>query len=318
LLQVELRDSKVQLRGPPEHVRLAKLDLEQMKLEQETRILVGKESGILVGKQGSTIQALEEKHQVTIDISETGEDVYTCTIVGPSVASAVEAVDALLQANQDFSVEILVDPIVRNTLLTDSGAPIKKLQKEVNEKVKIGMIQLTFVKDEDDKHALVVKGRRAAVELAKALVSDEIARIEASLVTINVDPLIIPKIIGKGGETIKKLKGDGAVNIDVDKTLGKVLIQSTSLEQVKRVEEEINQLLEENRLAKIELNPATAKTLYRELSRSTKREEINKLAWMGLDDDSSTIIVRGTQENVSYKYHVYNTKETCPVLKIQI
>jgi hypothetical protein len=299
-VQIEASREKglITLRGPPEDVKRCQHDLMTFVLQKETRILVGRESSFIVGKGGATINRLVESHKVIIDVTETGEDVFTCTVAGPSVDSAVAEIDSILNANKEVTECIHVDAIMRNTLLTDSGAPIKLLQKNVNDAVKefaAGVIQLNFSKE--DRSSLVVKGRYIAMETAKKVINEFLEKIQASLVVIDVDPFAITQLIGKGGETIKKIKGDGVVNIEVDKTLGRVTIQSQDDEEVKRVESEIKRILDENKIVRIPVS--CSRLVFRELLRSDKKDEINSKVWMGLDEDNSTIVLRGTQENVS-------------------
>jgi polyribonucleotide nucleotidyltransferase len=305
-VQIEASREKrvVTLRGPPEDVKRCQHDLLTFVLQKETRILIGRESSLIVGKGGATINRLVETHKVVIDVTETGEDVFTCTIAGPSVDSAVAEIDSILNANKEVTESIHVDAIMRNTLLTDSGAPIKQLQKTVNDAVKEiagGGIQLNFSKE--DRSILVIKGRHVAMETARKIINDFLEKVQSSLVTIDVDPFAISQLIGKGGETIKKIKGDGVVNIEVDKALGRVTIQSQDDEEVKRVESAIKSILESNNVVRI---PAScARLVFRELLRNDKKNEINAKVWMGLDEDTSTIVLRGTRENVSFTLHVY-------------
>jgi polyribonucleotide nucleotidyltransferase len=303
-VQIEASRDKglISLRGPPDAVQLCKNELLHFALKTETRILVGRESAIVVGRSGATINRLVESHRVTIDVSETGDDVFTCTIIGPAVDAAVAEIDAIVLANKDVTEEITVDQIVRNTLLTDNGIPIKQLQKQVNEAVKDiagGGVQLTFSKGDSSnvKSALIIKGRQAVMGIAKKMVLEFLEKVQASLVTIDVDPFVVAKIIGKGGEIIKKLKNGRVVNIEVDKILGRVVIQSQDYCEVKRVEAEIRSIMAENQIVRIPL-PA-ARPMFRDLVRSEKKDEINALVWMGLDDDASSLILRGTRENVS-------------------
>ena len=308
-VQIEASRDKgvISLRGPPDAVQLCKNELLHFTLKSETRILVGRESAIVVGRSGATINRLVESHRVTIDVSETGEDVFTCTIIGPTVDAAVAEIDAIIQANKDVTQEVVVDQIVRNTLLTDNGIPIKHLQKQVNDAVKDiagGGVQLTFSKGDSSnvKSVLIIKGRQAVMETAKEMVLEFLVKVQASLVTIDVDPFIVAKIIGKGGEIIKKLKNGKVVNIEVDKVLGRVVIQSQDDCEVKRVEAEVRSIMAENQIVRIQL-PA-ARSMFRDLVRSDKKDEINALVWMGLDDDTSSIVLRGTRENVSINFFV--------------
>jgi len=302
-LQVEAYREKgtISFRGLPETIARAKLDLLDLKLFSETRTLIGRESSFVVGKNGRTINRLVEKHQVTIDVSETEDEVFTATVSGPqnNIDAAILEINELLESNKEITDQIMVDSIVRNTLLTDSGAPIKGLQKECSEAIREigGGIQLNFRK-EDEKSFLVIKGRQAAVVIAKQMVSKRIGKIQASLVAIHVDPFIVPKVIGKGGETIKRIKNGKLVNIDVDKTSGRIVIQSQDNEEVTRVEIEINKIVAENQIERIQLLPSTGKAIFRELVRSSIRDEINSLVWMGFDDETSSIIIRGVRKNV--------------------
>ena len=213
-LQIEASREKgvISIRGDPEAVELCKEELLHFPLKSETRVLVGRESALIVGRSGATINRLVETYKVNIDVSEKGSDLFMCTIIGPDVEGAVAEIDSIMLANKEMSEEIVVDNIVRNTLLTDGGAPMKQLQKQIVEAVQEGGgggILLSFKNkagDNDEKSVLVVKCKHGIMETAIELVSTFLAKIEASLVTIDVDPFVVPMIIGKGGETIKNIK----------------------------------------------------------------------------------------------------------------
>jgi len=320
----------VSLRGLPDAVANCQADVLTLaaSLVSETRVLIGRQSSaILVGKAGSTINRLTEQYQVTIDVTETGDDVFTATVVGLDVTAAMQEIDTLLEDNQNVEESLTVDAIVRNTLLTDAGAPIKALQKKVNAAVKDigGGVQLSFFNKDETKgnnkssssekkgnyrspsssanNILMIKGRRAAVVIAKEMVTAALETIAASLVTITVDPSIVPQIIGKGGETIKKLKKNTTdkkvvINIEVDKVTGRIVIQSQDDVQVQRVQDDIHAIVAKNQVVRIPLAAATGKPMIRELVRSKHQDEINKSVWMGLDNENDAIILRGTREDV--------------------
>lgn len=254
-----------------------------------------------MGKSGATINRLVETHKVTINVSETGSEVFMCTIIGLDVDAAVAELDTILQANKEVTEEVFVGQTVRNTLLTSGGAPMKQLREKIAVAVKDipgGRIQLSFNNAEgsDDKSVLIMKGRYAAMEIAKPVVMEVLEKVQASLITIDIDPLVVPQIIGKGGETIKKLKNGKLVNIEVFKIFGRVVIQSQDDSEAKRVEEEIRLILEQNQVVRIQASFARA--TFRELMRSDKKDEINSSVWIGLDEGSSSIVLRGTRENV--------------------
>ena len=295
----------MQLRGLAEDVEAAKQALLALDIISNTRRLQGKEYSTLVGKSGATINKFVEDHQVMIDIDEVREEEWLATITGPpaNVESCFVDIEHVLAMNREVVEKLSVDPIVRNSLLIDSGAPIKKLQFEINERVKPmgGQVMVAFNKEQtdDSKSVLMIKGRYAAVMVAREMVQEMISEVERSLVIIDVDPFIVPRIIGKGGETIKKLRNGNAVNIEVDKVIGRVVIQSPDDAEVKRVEAELNAIITENQLERIEFQQSVVKPLFRELSRSEDKAKIAALVWMGLDEDTNQITLRGTRENVS-------------------
>lgn len=309
-----IRDKKiVALRGLPEHVSRARQDLMNLHLTKKSRTVSGKESAIVVGKGGSSINKLVESHEVSIDVDACGDDMFTVAVVGPAerVESALEEIDEILRANKDVVFDLNVDQVVRNTMLSDSGAPIKKLQKDVNEQVTgKGLIMLSFNKDASgDQATLLIKGRLAAVTEAKDLVEAAVQKVKDSLITINVDSFVVPKLIGKGGETIKKIRGGNNVTVEVDKAAGRVVIHSPDDAEAQRVAAEINALLEENQLRRIDYDPALVRKIFMDL-RFKHKTEIAELVWMGLDDDASQIVLRGTAENVSDTFSHWNTCAT--------
>jgi predicted PilT family ATPase len=300
------RDKKhVSLRGLPDHVEAAKKALEALDLVSHTRQLVGKEYATLVGKSGATINTFVDDHQVMIDVDEVREEEWLATVTGPqtNVEACFNDIERVLAMNRDAVEMIPVDAIVRSALLSESGALIKKFQSEVNEQVRPigGQVIVNFSKDQDDdnKATLVIKGRYASVAVAKDMVNAMITNVLSSLIVINVDTFVIPRIIGKGGETIKKLKDGKAVNIEVDKIIGRVVIQSADHDEAKRVEGEVNAIILENQLVRIDFQPTVVKSMFREITRSDIKTKITELVWFGLDEDTNQIILRGPRNKVS-------------------
>lgn len=295
----------VSLRGLPEHVDAAKKALEALDLVSHTRHLVGKEYATVVGKAGATINTFVDDHQVTIDVAEVSNEEWLATVTGPpsNVDACLVDIERVLAMNKDAVEMIPVDAIVRNALLSESGALIKKIQSEVNEQVKSigGQVIVNLSKDQDDnnKASVVIKGRYASVAVAKDMVNDMINNVHKSVIVINVDTFIIPRIIGKGGETIKKLKDGKAVNIEVDKFTGRVVIQSANRDEAQRVEGEVNAIVLENQLVRIDFQPTVAKSMLREITQSDIKTKITELVWFGLDEDTNQIILRGPRNKVS-------------------
>ena len=305
-----MREKKhIQLRGLPHDVTAARMALLMLEIVSRTKRLVGKEYANIVGKGGSTINKLVSDHQVTIEAEEVQEEEWLATITGPltNVEECMVSINNVLAMNRDVVDSIAVDAIIRNTLLVDAGAPIKKWQAEVNEKVTSigGFVMLSFAKEQtsDNKVSLMIKGRFSSVTVAKDMVLELIAKLQASLVIIDVDPFVVPRIIGKGGDIIKNIKDGKPIFIDVDKTLGRIVIHSQDQDEVNRVESVIKAIIKENQIARIGFQLSIAKTMFREIGRSEHKATISALVWTGLDEESGEIVLRGTKENVSYVDH---------------
>ena len=112
---------------------------------------------------------------------------------------------------------------------------------------------------------MVVKGRNAAMGTAVAMVAEAIRDIETSTVRIMADRNAIAQVIGKGGENIKKLKGDKKVNIEVNKATGEIAINGLNKEDVAEVEAKVLQVIAGNKVQTIPVDPAIVDSQYREL-----------------------------------------------------
>lgn len=294
----------VALRGLPDSVGAAKADLLALMVTKACKELHGKESALVIGKRGVAINSLVTKHQVAVDVSQTGEhDEFTAIVTGPSanVEGALQEMTELLTENQDVIEELVVRGMYRNMLLVDGGGPIRKLQKEVNQKVG-GNVQLTFNREKaSDEAVLQIKGRRASVVAAKQLVEETLDELKASLITVKADPSIVPIIIGRGGKNIDKIKdGKKSVTIEVDKVAGVITIHSADPDDAKHVEEAVKTIMAENQVKRIDFDPASIKTMFREITRSTETiKSINSLVWFTIDEGASQFILRGSQEKVS-------------------
>jgi len=310
-----IHDKKhVQLRGLSQDVMAAKVALLMLDLVSKTRQLVRKEYSIVVGKAGVTINKFVDDHQVAIHVEDISDDEWIATITGPpaNVNLCLQDIEQVLALNKEVVESLVVDNISRNILLSDSGAPIKKLQADINEKVKSlgigGMVHITFDKEHTTEHkdVVLVKGRASAVAVAKEMIQATISQMKNAVVVISIDPFIVPRIIGKGGETIKKLKNGKAVNIEVDKEAGTIMIQSQNAAEIQRVETEINDIVKENQLERIDFQPTVVRAMVREISRSEHKTKLADLVWMGVDDETDQIVLRGTREQLDEAICIVN------------
>jgi rRNA processing protein Krr1/Pno1 len=301
-IDVSRGSTTIRLDGLADDVSEAKDALLAMGVKQESRSLTSIEASVVVGKKGVNINKLVDEHKVTIEVDHSGEE-YTVSVIGPNsnVEKAMSAIDELLEANKDVTESVPINGIVRSVLLNNGGGGIKKLQKQVNEKIDEGdgTVFLSIDKNtKADDSMLLVKARRPALLVALEVVYEEVKEIMDAVVTIHIDSFIAPRLIGKGGANIKKLKnqGDGVI-IEVDQA-GKIQLYGSN-EDVEAVKQTIQTVVDENQLERIDCDPSSIKLVYRALIRE-KHKEINEtVPGCDLDDEKSQIVLRGSAEQVS-------------------
>jgi len=199
------KSSSIILRGKPEAVALVKDSILGINVEMETMKLAGRETALIVGKGGVTVNQLVDEYNVAIDVSKEKDDTSVVKIVGTSmnVASAKAAIQDILFNNEEVEVSIIVDALTRNLLLSDSGLLMKELQKEVKSKCDHHNTMMNFEKmsKEDAKSSstsiLSIKAPRIGIESATKVVKTRVESYESRILTIEVDSALVPLIIGK-------------------------------------------------------------------------------------------------------------------------
>jgi polyribonucleotide nucleotidyltransferase len=302
------RDStKIAIRGMPDRVNAAKKFLLDTDIVKKERKLIGRESTILVGRKGVTINKLSVKHEVSIAVDKVDEEYSTATVSGPPglVAAAMDEIEELMNDNREVIEKIDVSPILKRILLAENAQHIKALQTRVNEELKSqdldGNTYISFDKDSSDKEhpELMVKAKQSVISTAFELVEAGVKELDNLMVHMSVDTYIIPRIIGKGGETIRNLTKDKSAYIEVDRVSGKVTVGGNTVEERDAILKDVKELIAQNALLRVDVDPALIKTQYRELSRSKTKSELNEIGvWIDSDDDKGQFILRGKEEDI--------------------
>jgi rRNA processing protein Krr1/Pno1 len=295
---------KAILRGTPERVEEAKKELLGIEVVSKDRALAGREFSILLGKKGATIDKLVAKHAVFIDVKKISEDTATAVVIGPPslVEDALTEIEELMNDNREVIENITVDIIVKRILLSDTGSHIKAIQAKVNEELKEmgGSCHILFAKDQVDKDhpEICVKAKQPFISKALELTEAGMKEIYALRLSLTVDPYIVPRIIGKGGDTIKKLTQGKPAFVEVDRKNGIVYLGATTVEERDALLAEVNQLIEENAVLRLKADAGTLKAQFREFNRSKSKAEIASLTWLDIDEDNNCFILRGKKEDL--------------------
>jgi len=296
---VQKKSATIPIRGTPSDIENVVVDLQGLGIKVKEFELGTAEAAHVIGKQGATVEALQAKHQVAIDVHRNkGEGAATSssrvTVVGP-VSNVDVAITEIRQLADDFREDtqsFSVDPSAKAVLLADSGAGIKKINKEVNKKLEGGHVNMSFKGNE-----VVVKGQVRHLSLALQLAEEAVKSVEDMVVRIDTDPAVLPVIIGKGGETIKKLREGKSVNIETDKS-GTVTLCGLDKDEVSEVEQAVKDIIATHHVKRINIDASLYKSQSRNLIRN-KSKEIGALCFLTCDDDRCDIVLRGEEEKVA-------------------
>lgn len=315
--------TQIRIRGSPTDIQVFKNDVLGMNIVTSELHLTSRDAGLLVGKAGATIAGLVEGHQTTIDVQRPAkkgetvdaEELTKVTISGPShnVSAAKAGILAMIEANKDCQVTVSIHPITRHVLLLNNGAGIQALYKKINEATKTardaddaafnsGMYAAVTFND----GGIVVAGKANAIHCAVAVVKEEVSRIEFMLTKIEVDPSVIPVIIGKSGQGIKDLKsGSTTVFLDVDRQASLVAVCGLEKGEVDTVIQAVEALKANHQVQRLRLEcdegSATNSFVaqFRHIARSSVMKEVKDLAFMVSDDVTKQIVLRGKPHNVA-------------------
>jgi rRNA processing protein Krr1/Pno1 len=148
-----------------------------------------------------------------------------------------------------------------------------------------------------DHPEVLVRTKRLLRRTAYDLTVAGLKEIDDLIVRLTVDTFVIPKIIGKGGETIKKLTEGKAAFVEVDRNTGEVSYGATTAEVRDELGRDLNELMESNSVLRLKADPATLNSHFREMSRSGLKKQLNDMdVWFSADEEKGCFILRGKKE----------------------
>lgn len=302
------KDSKVmKLRGKPHFVSSAKEAVASFDIIKQTIDVAGRETAIVVGKGGVTINAFVEKFNVGMNVERINDEKAVVEITGvpANVNAAVKEINFMLFKNEDIETSIVVSTIAKNSFLEDSGALIKKLQKDVNEMLDCKGVRLNFENEKEEgvesssKTLLVIRAPRAQHLAAVEYVKKHIAVYESKIFVVKIDQHMIPKIIGKKGETINAMRkmGKGG-SIEIDRISGGVSVLANDEESKKLIKAHIEEIIAQNQLLQIPVDSQMMGLVFGAAGKGLK-SSINSKGVQMTQDGSDTVMFRGTIESIT-------------------
>jgi polyribonucleotide nucleotidyltransferase len=334
-------EPSLKVAGAREDIQALQTDIEQnWILVQETMEVTHRESGIIVGKNGTVITDLVERHQVAITVQKRStemEDEPTVEnqnqlviLTGPliHVAAVRNEIQELLATVRDVEVDIPVNRNVKSALLLHNGAGITALHKRVNLATKelttnhpkqqsssaeddskmIGGPSYVAVNLHDDN--IRIRGKAKVIECAKSIVQEQVTNWESMIVSIQVDPIVIPVMIGKSGQGIQTLKGNTvSVNLEFDRSTGTITVAGLDHTEIQTVVAAVHAVQNENTVRRVKCDHASNfSTLFSQLVRSSILKKIKEQdVFIMADDDANEIILRGKPEHVTQAEELVKT-----------
>jgi rRNA processing protein Krr1/Pno1 len=301
-IDVSRTGGKLLIRGNSEQLKEIKAKISGLDITSKERQLVGREFNVILGKKGATIDRLCSEHSVSIEVGNVNDGVSTATFTGPpSVVEAVlNDVEELMNDNREVVEVINISIITKNILLAESGRHIKAIQSRIVEGIPNGNCYVSVNKDHiaKDHPELLVKAKQSVISEALQFAHDVMKEFDGLFVKFTVDPYVIPRLIGKGGETIRKMTGGKPAFVEVDRVSGEISYGATTVELLDEVRKEIEEVIDNNSVLRIKSHPDILKRQYRELSRAGIKNELNGIVWLDIDENDSCYIVRGKKQDL--------------------
>merc|ERR1711862_569823 len=185
----------------------------------------------------------------------------------PNIEAARAEVESILYENEEIENFVMVYPMQRNMFLANSGALLKEMQAEISgggvSKGGTSALLLFEKRDKDSSKSmsiakepskLCVRTSRFNIDNALEIVQRRIAEHEATVISIEVDPDMVPAIIGKGGATINSLRKEGTgAEIEIDKNINHnnkctIRIQANNETNRDNIKEAISKIVAENQV----------------------------------------------------------------------
>jgi far upstream element-binding protein len=218
-LDIDRDTSQVVISGEPDQIRKAKeliqgiVDGKDMgpPPEAQNRIET-KSAGAIIGAGGVTIRKIQVDSGARVDIDKTGDiDVITISGSHAQVAKATQLVDNVL--NPKYDCKDYMDVGIKGVPLVvgSKGATIKALQTSTGCKIDI----------ENGATVVGMFGTDAAVKACRnaiqKLITDNLYEEEVECAASQVGA-----IIGKGGETIRKIQTESGARVNISRDDNKV------------------------------------------------------------------------------------------------
>ncbi|KAL2733690.1 vigilin isoform X1 [Vespula squamosa] len=337
---------RVILKGSHECIEAAKQRMQEIVRELESMITVNciipqKHHRTVMGAKGHKVQTIVseydvqikfpdrdifEKHHITEKIDdENGElsDVLVCNII--RITGQPENVAAAKQALLDLvpiTIEVPVPFNFHRSIIGQKGRDVRELMNMYDVRIMLSPAEekLDYIKISGTP-SCVENAKQAILEKCKSLEADRQERALKSFeLKIEIDPEYHPKIIGRKGAVISKIRNDHDVQINFPRKGNpeEHIITITGYEKnTYSARDDITKIVNElNRLTKeeVHINAAVHSRLIGSKGRNIRKimdeYKVDIKFPRKADSDPNIVTIKGPEENVAQaKDHLLNLEE---------
>uniref|UniRef100_A0A7S2N7G6 K Homology domain-containing protein n=1 Tax=Haptolina brevifila TaxID=156173 RepID=A0A7S2N7G6_9EUKA len=181
---------------------------------EEVLMVESQHIGQLLGKGGATVNMIQKTSGAGLSIAkrvENGDSApsQAVTVRGnkAAVAKAMAGLEAVLQYKAECSEEVLVDAKMMPLLIGKGGEEINRIRQETGAAID--------GERDDSKPRLKLRGTRAAVEKAKAMISEQIDANKIVTENVVLPWHAIDKLVGPNAKALISFEAQQNVTVDL-------------------------------------------------------------------------------------------------------
>jgi polyribonucleotide nucleotidyltransferase len=315
--------------GLPQQVEAAKAAILSLSKEtvSKTVRLPDRVRPVVIGSKGSNVQKLQSDHGVVVDLKKEDE---TVAITGNAVnvAAAVAQVQALVNQHEEIEEELALARNIVMVLLGNKGERIRQLQTDSGARLDLDKPDAAAGAGAEGSPAksngkapgkakakgglpdgprkLVIKGTRSQIEAARRLIDTIVRDTTAGTITISSggDPSVLGNVVGKKGETIKKLRETySSVRIEVERETETVEIMPNDpadpaqREMAAACAEAVRVIIDQNQKITIPMDAALGRQFFSSSGKAI-RDDLQKHLALDRDRENDLLTIRGPREHL--------------------
>ncbi|XP_055610576.1 vigilin isoform X2 [Uranotaenia lowii] len=249
-LQVEFKDDKIKIEGPPEQVEPSSEALEKMVKDLTGRLTFAEMMvdpsycKYIIGKNGANINRMKEEYEVLINIDE--KDAKPIRIEGPVIGvekAKQELLEKIAKLENEKEESIVIDHRLFKTIIGAKGESIREIRDKHNQ------VQIIFPGPNDKSDIVKIRGPREDVDRCHKYMTKYVKELQKNsfVMEVPIFKQFHKYIIGKGGANIKKIRDETSTKIDLpaEGDKNEVIVITGKKENVKEARDRIQKIQEE-------------------------------------------------------------------------